>query len=103
LFACFQGGQFKATTFDAGSQRLIAAYPQGAANSLGTEVEMVHYVDSSGHELSQEEVQYYALDGQEYSVIQVSGRFKWGLFYRKRERRSPKIFSCKRVAKWRII
>ena len=67
-----QGGQFK--TFDGGSQQLIAtAYQQGAANSLGGEaVEMVHYVDSSGHELSPDEVQYYALDGQEYSVIQAN-------------------------------
>ena len=55
------GGHFKATTFDGGSQQLTvnsqqliaAAYPQGSSNSLGTEVEMVHYVDSQGHELSQ--------------------------------------------------
>ena len=33
---------------------------------------MVQYVDSAGHELSQDEVQYYALDGQEYSVIQAN-------------------------------
>ena len=54
-------GNFKATTFDGGSQQLTvnsqqliaAAYPQGSSNSLGTEVEMVHYVDSQGHELSQ--------------------------------------------------
>jgi hypothetical protein len=50
----FQNGQFKATTFDGGSQQLIAAaYPQSSSNNLGTEVEMVHYVDSSGHELTQ--------------------------------------------------
>lgn len=60
---------FKTTTFDGGSQ--LIAYPQ-SATSLGTEVEMVHYVDSSGQGLSQEEVQYYALDGQEYSVIQAN-------------------------------
>ena len=69
-----QGGQFKATAFDGSSQQLIAAaYQPGTAGSLGAEaVEMVHYVDSSGHELGQDEVQYYALDGQEYSVIQAN-------------------------------
>jgi len=73
LFTLSQGGNFKATTFDGGSQQLIATtYPQTSSNSLGTEVEMVQYVDSAGHELSQDEVQYYALDGQEYSVIQAN-------------------------------
>jgi len=64
-----QGGQFKATAFDRSSQQLIAAENQpGTTASLGGEaVKMVHYVDIAGHKLSQDQVQYYALDG-DYSV-----------------------------------
>ena len=59
---------FKTASFDGGH---LIAYPQ-SGGGLGQEVEMVQYVDNTGQELSQEDVQYYALDGQEYSVIQAN-------------------------------
>jgi hypothetical protein len=84
---------FKTTAFDGGGH--LIAYPQ-SGGGLAQEVEMVQYVDNTGQELSQvgfwispedlteaprpplsvcspqEDVQYYALDGQEYSVIQAN-------------------------------
>jgi len=74
-----------------GAGHLIACSP--SSSDLGEEIEMVQYIDSTGQELCsvnakaatskkykylviissltfQEDVTYYALDGQEYSVIQ---------------------------------
>lgn len=41
---------FKTSSFDGGSH--LIAYPQ-SGGGLGQEVEMVQYVDNTGHELSQ--------------------------------------------------